>query len=144
MLLERPNREVHVSELTGGGVVTAAVVEAIDDDAKAAYRARISELEAAVAEADDAHDLDRASRARQELEFVVDELAASLGVGGRSRRAPDDMERARKAVTARIRYVIDRVEREHRELGRHLAVSVRTGAFCSYTPDRAVVWDVTS
>jgi hypothetical protein len=143
VLLDRPNREVHVSELTGGGVVTAAVVEAIDDDAKAAYRARISELEAAVAEADDAHDLDRASRARQELEFVVDELAASLGVGGRSRRVPDDMERARKAVTARIRYVIDRVEREHRELGRHLAVSVRTGAFCSYTPDRAVVWDVT-
>ena len=63
VLLERPNREVHVSELTGGGVVTAAAVETIDDDAKAAYRARISELEAEVAEADDAHDLVRASRA---------------------------------------------------------------------------------
>ena len=144
VLLERPFREVHVSELTGGGVVTAAAVETIDDDAKAAYRARISELEAEVAEAGDAHDLVRASRAREELEFVVDELAASLGVGGRSRRAPDDMERARKAVTARIRYVIDRVETEHPELGRHLAVSVRTGAFCSYTPDRPVVWEITS
>src|SRR5207247_320819 len=83
--------------------------DAIDDDAKAAYRARIAELEAEVAEADDAHDLDRASRAREELEFLVDELSASLGVGGRPRRAPDAQERARKAVTARIRYVIDRV-----------------------------------
>ena len=54
------------------------------------------------------------------------------------------MERARKAVTARIRYVIDRVETEHPELGRHLAVSVRTGAFCSYNPDRPVVWEITS
>ena len=143
-LLSQPNHEMHVSELTGGGVVTGAPVDAIDDDAKAAYRARIAELEAEVAEADDAHDLDRASRAREELEFLVDELSASLGVGGRPRRAPDDQERARKAVTARIRYVTDRVAAEHPDLGRHLAVSVRTGTFCAYTPDRPVVWEITA
>ena len=74
-LLSQPNHEMHVSELTGGGVVIGTPVDAIDDDAKAAYRARIAELEAEVAEADDAHDLDRASRAREELE-------ASAGVPG--------------------------------------------------------------
>jgi tetratricopeptide (TPR) repeat protein len=142
VLLGQPNREVHVSELTGGGVATAATIDVIDDGAKAAYRSRIAELEADVTDAEDAHDLERATRAREELEFLVDELAASLGLGGRVRGASDDQERARKAVTGRIRYVIDRVESEHPELGRHLAVSIRTGTFCSYAPDRPVAWNI--
>ena len=35
-----------------------------------------------------------------------------------------------------------RVERELPELGRHLRASVRTGTFCSYEPERPVVWEV--
>jgi len=142
VLLATPNREVHASELTGGGVVTAAAIDVIDDAAKVAYRSRISELEAEVEDADGAHDLERGARAREELEFLVDELAASLGVGGRVRRGADDQDRARKAVTARIRYAIDRIGTNHPDLGRHLAVSVRTGLFCVYAPDRLVIWDV--
>jgi hypothetical protein len=141
VLLARPGREVHVFELVGGGVI-ATPDAAIDATARAAYRARIAELEAEIADAGDANDPERSARARRELDFLVEELAGSLGLGGRARRVADDQERARQAVRARLRYVLDRVAGAHPELARHLQVSVRTGIFCVYRPDRPVEWDV--
>ena len=70
------------------------------------------------------------------------ELAAALGLDGRPRRAGDPAERARKAVTARIRLTIGRIDREHPDLGRHLANSVRTGTTCSYRPETPILWAV--
>jgi hypothetical protein len=46
----------------------------------------------------------------------------------------------RKAVGNRIRQAVGRIEQVHPELGRHLRVSVRTGTFCRYEPDRTVRW----
>jgi hypothetical protein len=46
----------------------------------------------------------------------------------------------RKAVTYRIRHAIDRVSGAHPELGRHLQASVRTGTWCSYSPEHPVDW----
>jgi hypothetical protein len=43
-------------------------------------------------------------------------------------------ERARKAVTARIRDAIRRVAEAHPEFGAHLDRSVRTGTVCRYDP----------
>ena len=45
-------------------------------------------------------------------------------------------------MTSRIRDAIGRVESVHPDLGRHLRASVRTGTFCSYLPERSVVWEV--
>ena len=47
-----------------------------------------------------------------------------------------------KAVTWRIRAGIDRIEREHAELGRHLRHAIRTGTFCSYVPEHPPAWRV--
>ncbi len=82
------------------------------------------------------------SRAGAERDFIAAELAAALGLDGRPRRAGDPAERARKAVTARIRLTIGRIEREHADLGRHLANSVRTGTTCSYRPETPMLWTV--
>jgi AAA ATPase domain len=142
VLLARPGREVHVFELTGGGAVAAGAETVIDEAAKTAYRTRIAELEAEVADAGDAHDPERAASARQELDFLVDELARTLGLGGRARRVAGDQERARQAVRARIRHVLGRVAAAHPELARHLEVSVRTGTFCVYRPDQPVRWQL--
>jgi hypothetical protein len=62
----------------------------------------------------------------------VRELAAATGLGGRGRLLGDQSERARKAVTARIRDAIARIERLHPALGAHLRASVTTGTFCAY------------
>jgi hypothetical protein len=68
------------------------------------------------------------------------QLAAAFGLGGRMRKAGDVADRARKAVTGRIRETIARITTEHLALGRHLENAIRTGVFCSYLPDRSPGW----
>ena len=97
-------------------------------------------MEEEATDADDVGDHDRAERARSEREAIVAALAAAYGLGGRSRRTGDLAERARTAVTWRIRDAIRRVEAVHPELGRHLRASVRTGSFCSYAPEEDPRW----
>jgi hypothetical protein len=49
--------------------------------------------------------------------------------------AHDARERARVNVTRAISTALARIAEHHPALARHLAATVRTGAFCSYTPD---------
>jgi hypothetical protein len=114
----------------------------LDARARAEYRRRLAELEDDLADAERCADLGRAERAAAERDFLAAELAAALGLDGRPRRAGDAAERARKAVTARIRLTIGRIGAEHPELGRHLENSLRTGTFCAYRPEGKVVWSV--
>lgn len=145
VLLAAGGREVHVSELVG---VDASVLraggrsgDALDRRAVAAYRDRLVELAEEIDDADAAHDITRAERARIEHDAVVEQLAAGLGLGGRARAAgPDPVERSRKAVAARLRDAIRRIDAIHPTLGRHLDVSIKTGTFCSYRPEHPVVW----
>jgi len=60
---------------------------------------------------------------------------------GKSRRARDPAERARKAVTWRVRNTITRIAASDAELGRHLRLSVRTGTFCVYDPAVPTRWN---
>jgi len=143
-LLAQPGRETHVVDLMGAVDVQASGEdgELVDSQARGAYRARLQELQEEIDEAAADNDFERAARARGEAEFLTAELSAAVGLGGRPRRPPAAPERARKAVTWRIRSAIDRISREHPELGRHLRVSIRTGAFCSYAPEHPVAWRV--
>jgi hypothetical protein len=50
--------------------------------AKAAYQARLTELEEELEEAEGFNDLARAAKARQEREFLVQELGRAVGLGG--------------------------------------------------------------
>ena len=58
------------------------------------------------------------------------------------RVAGSPAERARTAVTARIRDAVRRIEQVHPELGRHLRKSVRTGTFCAYDPEEPHAWQL--
>jgi predicted ATPase len=155
-LLATPGREVAAVDLAwasgpdtsgrsasigtlGLGVETHAG-ETLDAEARAEYRLRLADLQQEIADADAGNDLERASRAREEREFLVAELAAALGLGGRARKMLDPSERARKAVTGRVREAISHIEKAHLELGRHLRRSVRTGSFCLYDPPAPTGW----
>lgn len=147
-----PGREFHVLDLAAG--TTPAVKRRaghdvtegrcavgtdagylLDPAAKAAYRARIEELRVDLEEAEDSNDLERASRARTEIDFIVDELAGAVGLGGRDRAAASPGERARSSVSKSLRACLKRIENAHPALGAHLATTIRTGYFCSYKPD---------
>jgi hypothetical protein len=116
--------------------------EVIDAQARAAYRQRLRELDEAAAEADAAADIERSARIAAERDVLVAALTEAYGLGGRARRSGSVAERARTAVTARVRDAIRRISEAHPELGRHLARSVRTGTFCVYEPDQPVRWSL--
>jgi hypothetical protein len=50
----------------------------------------------------------------------------------------DARERARVNVTRAIATALKRIGEHHPALGEHLAVTIHTGMFCSYTPDPRV------
>jgi tetratricopeptide (TPR) repeat protein len=137
-LLAMPNREAPALDLASPDTPArfeGDAGEVIDDRARTAYKARIAELQQEIDE-----DPAGSAHARAELDALAEQLAGAYGLGGRPRRTGDPAERARKAVTERIRDAIGRLARENPALGRHLKASIRTGTFCSYTPERPVTW----
>jgi hypothetical protein len=141
VLLAQPGREIHVAHLAGASIAeSAGTGPALDARAAAEYRNRLSELQSELDEAEDFADPERIARARAEMDALTAELTSAYGLGGRARTGPDPAERVRKAVTNRIRDALDRIEKEHPSMGRHLRNAVRTGTFCSYNPERPTTW----
>jgi hypothetical protein len=142
VLIAQPGREVHCVQLAGAAVEQPSTGEVIDASARRAYEARVRELQAELDRAEAEQDLGRAELARQELDALVDQLTTALGLARHGRRSAGTAERARTAVTQRIRSAIRRIADAHPTLGQHLQRSVRTGAYCCYDPDRPVDWVV--
>src|SRR5262249_27915319 len=107
----------------------------LDLRAKADYRRRLGELRAELEEAERWSDLGRAEHLRAEIDLVASQLVGAVGLHGRDREAVSNTERARVAVTRRIRAAVGKIGRAHPALGYHLDSSVHTGRFCSYRPD---------
>ena len=77
--------------------------------------------------------------------FHVVELIGVAACLDGGRPATDDgtaqaVERARKAVTNRIRQTLVRIANIHHALGLHLRNAVHTGTRCTYTPERPTRW----
>lgn len=140
VLVGNPGLAMHAVELHTGRPPRTGADDILDNRAKAAYRRRLTGLEADLAEADADNDTYRAEKLRAERDALITELSAAIGLGGRNRRLGDDSERARKAVTARIRESIGRIDRVLPELGEHLRDSIQTGTWCSYTPAEPIHW----
>jgi hypothetical protein len=137
-----PAADASAAELGTSGFGDAG--EILDTKARDEYRTRLRDLDTEIAEAESWNDPERVARLQAERAFLIDELSAAVGLGGRSRPAASASERARLNVGKTIRSAIDRIETHNAALGRHLSLAVRTGTFCSYTPDPAlnIVWTV--
>lgn len=142
VLVAAPGREFPALELAGARLVPGTEDDLLDATARRQYEERARELQGEIDEADADHDLGRAERLREEFDALVDQLTSASGLGGRTRRTTGEAERARSAVTQRIRSTIKRIDQEHPELGAHLRASVSTGALCGYRPPTAVRWTV--
>jgi hypothetical protein len=153
-LLARPGEELHALDLARTAAdqgATAAVPDGLevrgdglgdagphlDADAQAAYRDRMRELRPELEAAQEAGDGERAARLEAEIDFIVGELSAAFGLGGRARKEGSVAERARQSVTKAIRDALRRIGEEDVALGEHLTRAVRTGLYCSYDPDPA-------
>ncbi|MFF3446263.1 ATP-binding protein [Streptomyces sp. NPDC002667] len=153
VLLGRPGIPVPATDLAASGGTTGDIGtsagdlhapgdlgEVIDATARAAYRRRLRELEGESEAADASGDAVRSRRIAEERDALVRQLSAAYGIGGRVRRAGSPAERARTAVTARVRAAVRRVAAVHPELGRHLETAVRTGTLCVYEPETPPAW----
>jgi hypothetical protein len=165
-LLQHPNAEVHVLDLlalteaqplqsrAGLTGVSAAQLATqglrptripderttCDAAARASYRQRLVELQEQEEEAERYNDSFRAAAVRTEIEFLARELADGYGYRTHTRAAGEVTEKARKAVTNRIRDALVKVRQEHPALWQHLFTSLQTGASCSYHPTHPVKW----
>ena len=147
ILLARPGVDVAAADLlnpSGDPNVAArrwlGADPVIDERARTAYRDRLRALDADIRNALDSGADRRAAALDQERAALLEELRCAGGLGGRTRRFGDDTERARQAVTARIRDTLKRLRSTHPELADHLTVSVSTGTHCRYRPESPVSW----
>lgn len=161
-MLAEPGREFHVLDLVavehgtlptcdrpeiGGGELergSRGGIAALDEQARAAYRRRLSEIDEEIEDARRRNDPGRVELAGRDREFLVAELTRAVGLGGRLRSVGSDTERARTAVARALRYGSDRLRTAIAPLADHLDNSLRTGTYCSYRPDplATVVWSV--
>jgi hypothetical protein len=112
----------------------------LDARSTAAHKSRLADLRDELAEAERYNDIGRAAHAREQIEVIATQLAA--GLGGRERASGARAERARLAVTKRIKDALVKIRTARPELGQHLATSIRTGYFCVYHPERPVDWQL--
>ncbi len=142
LLLSQPGRQIHVGTLFTGteGIALGEADPVLDEAALEAYKARLHALESAIQEAEAMGRVERVERHKDELETLSKELRSAVGFRGRKRGLRDPKERARKAVTARIRASIKKITEIHPELGEHLTRCIRTGLYCTYAPQPPVEW----
>ena len=119
---------IHIGSLGDAG-------EMLDEQAKSAYRRRLSDLQEELQEAKDRGNVERAEQAEQEIEALTKELARAVGLSGRNRRAMSSSERARRSVAKTIKSVLERIVQSDTALGEILLRCIKTGNFCSYQPD---------
>ncbi len=138
-LLARPHHAIHCTQLMGARVFEDGEV-VFDEKAKAAYHRRIQELQEEIEEVESLHDNQRLTALHEEYDRLLEHLTRLTGKGGKTRKISGSIEKCRSAVTWRIRNAIKKISESHPGLGKHLAVSIKTGVFCEYAPEHEVDW----
>jgi DNA-binding response OmpR family regulator len=138
-------KRISAGELRASGLragETSEAGELLDASARAAYRRRLGELNEELERARAFNDPGRATALQEEIDFILQELASAVGLGGRARKAGSAAERARLNVTRAIRSAIERIGAHHRPLARYLATTISTGLTCAYDTEfrTPVVW----
>lgn len=96
-----------------------------------------------LAEAEKNNDLGMASKYKEEIELLESYISQAYSKKkGRSRKAADPADKARKAVSRSITRSLRKIKIEHPSLWRHLYNSIKTGFFCSYNPETRIDWSL--
>lgn len=146
-LVRHRGQDLPALQLVGGpSVASERADELIDMQALRAYRERLDELEAEIDQATNDADLALIGRLVAERDQLLTEVRRTTGLGGRIRTVANvPVERARKAVSGRIRDAIGRLDRITPRLAAHMDRSIKTGLRCSYSPtgdDASIRWRV--
>lgn len=134
-LLRCPGQQISAAALTlaaAGRLVSPIALgsagEILSDPAILNYRERRAELDSEIDQAERNCDLGRKETLEEEREQIDIHLHSALGKGGRRRRASDDVERIRKAVSKAISEAIAAIRKQHGPLADHLQRFIDRGA----------------
>lgn len=143
-LIANPGKDIHVRFLASGQTkdqqIDTQEADILDSQALEAYRHRILALEEAQQQAIQFKDETRYAKLENERDALQQELTKALTILGRKRTFNSDDEKARKAISARIRSSIKRIESVHSELAEHLTQSINTGNYCCYNTLENLRW----
>ena len=139
VLLE-PKEEFHCMDLMGSNLQDNVNVKVIDATAKLNYQERIRELQSEIDEAEIMNNSTLLLSLREEYDFLLDHISSSMGLAGKARKVGSSVEKARSAITWRIRSAIKKIKKTHPQLADHLARSIKTGTYCSYKPEVNIHW----
>ena len=114
--------------------------KSIDSKAKSQYQKRLKELQTEIDDAEAFNQIEKIEVLREEYDSILEHLSQSLGLSGKTRKIGSTIEKARSAVTWRIRNAIKKLEPNHPKLAKHLSKSIKTGTFCSYQPEVDIDW----
>ncbi len=140
-LLEQPETQFHCTELMGVVLETGGT-SMIDDQALKEYKEKIHSLKAAISDAEEMGLYQKADEFKEEYEALVEHLSQVTGLSNKIRKTGSSIEKARAAVTWRIRNAIKKIEKVHPQLAKHLTNSIKTGTYCSYEPETPHEWTV--
>ena len=139
-LISHPGQPFHCTELMDAVVIERGE-RLLDTEAKRQYQTKIREIHSDISEAESCNDYVRSAALQHEYDTLVDHLSKSLGIRGATREAGNTVERARSAITWRIRSAISKIEKASPGMGKHLSNSIKTGTFCVYSPEQTTAWN---
>lgn len=141
-LLKQPNKEFHCLDLMQSAIQETSNEITIDNKAKAEYHLRVKAIQEEIEEAESFNQIERIAILREEYDSILEHLSQSLGLAGKTRKVSSTLEKARSAVTWRIRSSIKKMETIHPDLATHLSKSIKTGNYCSYKPEIEADWSL--
>jgi hypothetical protein len=136
-LLAHPCVDISAVDLAGpeaGGTACPAAQPVLDDESMRRYRVRLRELAGELGAAESRGDARRVDALRHERDWLLREVRAATGLGGRPRHFADSPERARIAVGKAIRRALEHITEADAVIGEELRAGVETGTLCCYRP----------
>lgn len=138
-LLEQPEEQVHCAELMGVVLETRGT-SLIDEQAMKEYKAKLRSLKIQICDAEEMGLYQKADELKGDYDALVEHLSQVTGLSNSIRKTGSSIEKARAAVTWRVRSSIKKIEKVHPQLAKHLTNSIKTGTCCSYEPETPHEW----
>lgn len=139
-LLAQPGKYFHSTDFTG--LLVENGQEVIDAKARKEYMGRVRDLQEEINNADRDNDIARLQKLEEEYDKLLQHLGAAIGADGKSRKFQRSTDKARSAVTQRIKSAIKKITEVHPVLGNHLQRTIKTGMYCAYLPEQETDWQV--
>ncbi len=113
----------------------------VDQKAIRECKDRVKQIEKKIKEERAAGNQERLEDLEEEQKKLQKYLSSATDIKGRSRRIPDEKEKARKTVNKAVKEALEKIRGYNITLYTHLKDTLKTGSTLSYRPTERIQWD---